>query len=103
MPQCSETHFLTRFLEHTILSESGPIRACSYTRDNPLVTYSGMPKTYHYFTYDPLRRVCSNDLACVDPLMVACYLGMPESIRREGIPGIVACKIDPVRVACHYK
>ena len=42
----------------------------------------------HYFTYDPLRRECQNDLACMDPLIVACYMGMPESIRTAGLVGI---------------
>ena len=26
---------LTRLVQHATLSKSGPIRACSYTRDNP--------------------------------------------------------------------
>ena len=26
----------------------------------------------HYFTYDPLRKACPNDVACMDPLIVAC-------------------------------
>ena len=54
----------------------------------PLVTYSGMPKTCHYFTYDPLRRACPNDVACMDPLIVACYMGMSESIKTAGLLGI---------------
>jgi len=54
MPQCSGTHLLTRLVQHATLSESGPIRACSYTRDNPLVTYSGMPKPNTFF---PLIRL----------------------------------------------
>ena len=36
---------LTSLLHHATLSESGPIRACSYIRDNTLVTYSGTLKT----------------------------------------------------------
>ena len=35
MPQYNGTHSLTRLVLHAILSESGPIRACHYTRDNP--------------------------------------------------------------------
>ena len=35
MPQCTETNLLTRLVEHATLSESGPIRTCSYTRNNP--------------------------------------------------------------------
>ena len=50
-----------------------------------------MPKICHYFTYDPLRRddVAPMD-ACsaIDPLKVACYMGMPESITMPGAPGI---------------
>ena len=38
MPQYNGTHSLTRLVLHAILSESGPIRACHYTRDNTLVT-----------------------------------------------------------------
>ena len=45
MPQYNGTHSLTRLVLHAILSESGPIRACHYTRDNPLVTYSGTLET----------------------------------------------------------
>ena len=33
------TH-LTRLVLHAILSDSGPIRACHYNRDNPLSTYT---------------------------------------------------------------
>ena len=44
MPQYNGTHSLTRLVLHAILSESGPIRACHYNRDNPLVTYSGTLK-----------------------------------------------------------
>ena len=64
MPQCSGTHILTRLVLHATLSESGPIRACSYTRDNP----SSLIVACHYYTYDPLRRACPNDLACMDTL-----------------------------------
>ena len=35
MSQCSGAHLLTRLVQHATLIESGPIRACSYTRDNP--------------------------------------------------------------------
>ena len=42
----------------------------------------------HYFTYDPLRRACPIDAACVDPLIVACYMDMPESIRMAGVLSI---------------
>ena len=45
MSQCSGTHLLTRLVQHATLSESGPTRACSYTREKPLVTYSGTLKT----------------------------------------------------------
>ena len=64
--------------------ESGPIRV------QHLVTYSGMPKTCHYFIYEPLRR--ANDVACMDQLIVACYMGMSESIRTAGVPGIEVFK-----------
>ena len=88
LPQCSGTHLLTRLVLHAILSESGPKRACHYTRDNPLFTYSGMSKPNTFF---PLRTVCPNDAACMGPLIVACDVGMPKSIRTAGFPGIVAC------------
>ena len=88
MPQCSWTHLLTHLVQHATLSEYGPIKTCSYTRDNPLVFYSVMPKTCHYFTYDPLKRECPNDVACIDQLIVACYIGMSESIRTLGVMGI---------------
>ena len=45
MKAFSESHVLTRLVQHATLSESGPIKACSYTRDNPLVTYNGTMKT----------------------------------------------------------
>ena len=51
----------------------------------PLVTYSGMPNTCHYFTYDPLRRACPNDVACMDPIIVTCYMGIPEPISTAGV------------------
>ena len=76
MPQCSGTHLLTRLVQHATLSESGPIRSSLLYPRQPLVTYSGMPKTCNYFTYDPLRRACPNDVACIDPIIVACYMGM---------------------------
>ena len=88
MSQCSGTHLLTRLVQHATLSESGPIRTCSYTRDRDLITYSGMPKICYYFTYDPLRRACPNDVACMDPLIVVCYMGMSKSIRTAGVPDI---------------
>ena len=44
MPQHNGTDSLTLLVLHAILSISGPIRSCHYTRDNPLVTYSGMSK-----------------------------------------------------------
>ena len=56
MPQYNGTHSLTRLVLHAILSESGPIRACHYTRDNPLVTYSGMPKPNTFFPTIRLER-----------------------------------------------
>ena len=72
MPQCSWTHLLTRFVEQAKLSESG----------QPLVICGGMPKTCHYFIYDPLRRACPNDVAYIDPLIVACYMGMSRVLSR---------------------
>ena len=71
MPHCSGTHLLTLLVQHATLSESGSIRACSYTQDNSLVTYSGKPETCYYFTYDALIEVC--------------YMGMPESITTAGV------------------
>ncbi len=29
----------------------------------------------HYSAYYPLRRACLNDVACMDPLILACYMG----------------------------
>ena len=45
MLQCSDTHILTRLVQHATLREFGPKRACSYIRDDTLVTYSGTLKT----------------------------------------------------------
>ena len=56
MSQYNGTHYLTRLVLHAILSESGPIRACHFTRDNPLVTYSGMPKPNTFFPMIRLER-----------------------------------------------
>ena len=38
------SHFFD-LVQRATLSESGPIRACSYIQDNPRVTYSGTLKT----------------------------------------------------------
>ena len=53
-----------------------------------MVSYSGMPKICHYFTYDPFRMACLNDVECIDPSIVACYMSMSESIRTAGFLGI---------------
>ena len=84
MPQYSGTHILTRLEHQATLSESGHIRACSYARDN----LSSLIVVCHYFIYDPLRRACPNDVASMDPLIVACYMGMPKSTRKAGIMGL---------------
>ena len=47
-----------------------------------------MPKMFHYLTYDSLRRTFPNDAACMDPFIVACYMGMSKSIRTAGVMGI---------------
>ena len=38
--------------------------------------------------YDPLRRACPNDVACMGTLIVACFMGIPKSIRTAGLMGI---------------
>ena len=40
----SGTHLLTRLVQHATLGESGPTRACSYTRDNPWSLIVGCQK-----------------------------------------------------------
>ena len=84
MPQCSGTQLMTRLAQHATLSESGFIKACSYTRDNP----SSLIVAFHYFTYDSLKRACPNDVTCMDPLIVECHMDMPKSIRTVGLMGI---------------
>ena len=84
MSHWSGTHLLTRLVQHATPSESGPTKACSFTRDNPW----SIIVACHYFTYDPPRRGCPNDLACMDPLIMACYMGMLVSIRTAGFMGI---------------
>ena len=59
MSQCSETYILTRYKDILL-----------YARQ-PLVTYVCRPKTFHYFTFGPLRRSCRNDMGCMGPLIVA--------------------------------
>ena len=46
--------FLTRLVEHAIISESDPIRTCSTNRVQPLVIYSHMSK---HNTFFPMIRL----------------------------------------------
>ena len=88
IPQCSGTHRLTRLGQHAIFSESSPIKACSFTRYNPWSLIVACQKYFIKFPFNPLRTACANDVAFMDPLIVACYMGMSESIKTAGLLGL---------------
>jgi hypothetical protein len=72
------------FWQHVTLSETASTRTCSYNRNNPM----SLIVACHYFIYEPLRGACPNYVAYMYPLIEAFFMGVSESIRTAGVPGM---------------